>query len=105
MADPPIDVNPLIWRRFHDKSLLIICARDAIKKRVLEALDEQCQQYKQLSARVIGVWELQNLIIQEALFYNILVVCGKSRVNSLYVKKLEELMSLFGWHLISPRSK
>lgn len=86
--EPPIDVNPLIWQAYPKGKILILCAREGMKKRIKSLQKENID--------IVGWWELDkyNLVIynclnrEKLLSYTTVVIIGRNRIHEIYRKLL-----------------
>lgn len=102
---PPLDMNPLILRRYPTGSILVLCAREGIVKRITQ--NSQLMPYNQYpdqSIVAIGWWEAQDYGLinsqchfesHDLLSQDAVVIVGKNRIDPMFHGLLKAVEAVF----------
>lgn len=100
-CEPPVDINPLITRRYPQGKILVLCARDGMVKRISKL---SFAEYPEINVAPIGWWEFKDyglidqyshLISTEILDNDAVVIIGRDRIDPIFHSLLKAVEFLF----------
>jgi signal recognition particle GTPase len=100
---PPVDINPLLLRKYSNEKILVICARQGMIKRIDNASQVRAETYPKQSVVTCGAWELETkgLVTPQGVNrirlseYDVIIVVGRTRIASQFIpqiKKIEQVL-------------
>lgn len=102
---PPLDLNPLILRRYPTGNILALCARDGMLHRINNNMDLwPYSEYPEQSIVGVGWWEAKEFGLVDArgrfephdlLSQDAVVIVGKDRIDPMFHALLEAVEAAF----------
>lgn len=102
---PPLDINPLILRRFPEGNILVLCAREGMVKRISHGANIwPYNQYPDQSVVALGWWEAQDFDLvdsrgylhpEDLLAQDAVVIVGRDRIDPMFHGLLAAVEDVF----------
>lgn len=92
---PPVDINPLILQRYPTETILVLCAREGMVKRIDKMKAAPDYPYPKQTILALGWWDLKGEISATlVLECDVVVVVGKDRIDKKFLPLLYEVEQL-----------